>query len=141
MKEASKAAACGEVPVGAVLVRGGELLASRHDLRESTGDPTAHAEILALRDGAKKVGNWRLCECEMYVTLEPCPMCAGAMILARIKRLIYGAPNHKFGGVETHCRLLDITTFNHKVEVTSGVLSEECALPLKKFFREKRSNQ
>ncbi|HQH12036.1 MAG TPA: nucleoside deaminase, partial [Candidatus Sumerlaeota bacterium] len=103
-----------------------------------TGDPTAHAEMLALREGAKKIGDWRLADCDLYVTLEPCPMCAGAIILARIRRLVYGAPNHKSGAVQTHCRLLDIETFNHKVEVVSGVLADQSAELLKKFFAAKR---
>ena len=87
---------------------------------------------------AKKIGDWRLLGCEMYVTLEPCPMCAGALILSRIKRLVYGAPNLKAGAVETHCQLLSITEFNHRVEVTSGVLAESCAELLKQFFARKR---
>jgi tRNA(adenine34) deaminase len=136
--EAGKAFALDEIPVGAVLISGDECLARAHDMRESTGDPTAHAEILVLRDGARLIGDWRLCECDLYVTLEPCPMCAGALILARIRRLIYGAPNAKSGAVETHCNLLAIEGFNHKVEVISGVLTEPCAELLKKFFADKR---
>jgi len=138
LKEASQALTEDEVPVGAVIVQGDECLARTHDLRESTGDPTAHAEILAIRSMAQKIGDWRLDGCSLYVTLEPCPMCAGALILARVKRLIYGAPNLKSGAVESHLQLLSIPTFNHLVNVTPGILSEECAGLLKQFFQNKR---
>ncbi len=139
LKEASQAFEEDEVPVGAVIVLGDECLARTHDMRESLGDPTAHAEILAIRQAAQKIGDWRLEHCDLYVTLEPCPMCAGAMILARVRRLIYGAPNLKSGAVESHVRLLSIPTFNHLVTVKSGILSEECASLLSEFFRKKRS--
>ena len=138
LNEAAVAFAEDEIPVGAVVVFGEECLARAHDRRESTGDPTAHAELLAIREAARKIGDWRLCECELYVTLEPCPMCAGALLLARIKRLIYGAPNLKSGAIQTHCNLLSIETFNHKVEVTSGVLTDSCAALLRDYFVRKR---
>jgi tRNA(adenine34) deaminase len=138
LDEAAAAFTEDEVPVGAVLVLGEECLAKAHDIREKTGDPTSHAEILAIREASEKIGDWRLCDCELYVTLEPCPMCTGAILMSRIKRLIYGAPNFKGGAVKTHCSLLSIPTFNHKVEVRSGVLEEECADLLKKFFSRKR---
>ena len=138
LAEAGRGFALDEIPVGAAIVLGEECIARAHDMRETTGDPTAHAEMLALREGAKKIGDWRLADCDLYVTLEPCPMCAGAIILARIRRLVYGAPNHKSGAVQTQCRLLDIETFNHKVEVVSGVLADQSAELLKKFFAAKR---
>ena len=139
LKEASQALEEDEVPVGAVIVRGAECLARTYDMRESLGDPTAHAEILAIRQAAGKIGDWRLSGCNLYVTLEPCPMCAGAMILARINRLIYGAVNLKSGAVESHVQLLSIPTFNHRVTVTPGIISEECAALLSEFFRKKRN--
>ena len=138
LAEAGRAFALNEIPVGAVVVLGEECLARAHDMRESTGDPTAHAEILVIREAAKAIGDWRLCDCDLYVTLEPCPMCAGAMILARIRRLVYGAPNLKAGAVETHCHLLSLPGFNHRVETISGVLAEPCAELLKRFFSRKR---
>lgn len=138
MAVAREAPACDEIPVGAIVVKNRTCIARAHDLRHREKDPTAHAEILALRKAAEKTGDWRLEDCDLYVTLEPCPMCAGAIILSRIKRLIYGAPNHKSGAIETNCRLLDIETFNHKVEVTAGILAEESAALLKEFFKNKR---
>jgi tRNA(adenine34) deaminase len=138
LKEASHALMEDEVPVGAVIVLGDRCLARTHDRRESTGDPTAHAEILAIRQAAREIGDWRLSGCNLYVTLEPCPMCAGAMILARVKRLIYGAVNLKAGAVESHARILSVPTFNHLVMVTPGILPEECAAPLSQFFQNKR---
>jgi len=138
LREAGEAFAREEIPVGAVIVLGDECLSRASDLRETTGDPTAHAEILAIREAARKIGDWRLEGCEIFVTLEPCPMCAGAMILSRLKRLVYGAPNHKSGAIDTHCRLLEIDSFNHFVEVRSGVLEKECAELLKRFFSGRR---
>ncbi len=140
LREAERGARDGEAPVGAVVAREGTALASAHDLRQSTGDPTAHAEMLALGAAGRALGDWRLDGCDLYVTLEPCPMCAGAILLARIRRLIYGAPNCKSGAVETHCRLLDIDTFNHRVEIRSGMMAEQSAMLLKEFFAQLRSN-
>jgi len=138
LKEAGKAAAMDEIPVGAVIVLGEECLARAFDQRESTADPTNHAEMIAIREAARQIGDWRLCDCLIYVTLEPCPMCAGAILLSRIKHLVYGAINKKFGAVETHCQLLSLSNFNHKVEVTSGILSDECSELLRDFFQKKR---
>lgn len=142
LEEAVNAARLGEAPVGAVVVRDGELLARAHDLRQSQGDPTAHAEILALSAAGKLLGDWRLDGCDLFVTLEPCPMCAGAILMARIRRLVFGARSRKAGAVRSHCSLLDIGTFNHKIEVVEGVLMEEAARLLSEFFeglrREKR---
>jgi tRNA(adenine34) deaminase len=140
LTEAGEAERKNEIPVGAVIVLDDECIARGHDLRETTKDPTNHAEIISIREAAKKLGDWRLSGCSMYVTLEPCPMCAGALILARIKRLVYGAQNIKFGAVDTHCNILSIPGFNHKVEVASGVMSEACAELLSGFFQRKRSS-
>ncbi|NQU43796.1 nucleoside deaminase [bacterium] len=140
LEEARKAIERDEVPVGALVIApDGTLLGAAHDERMARRDPTAHAEILALRRAAQALGDWRLEECELVVTLEPCPMCAGALVLARIKRLVYGAASPKSGAVATHTRLLDIETFNHKVEVQSGVLAEACGKVLSEYFRGRRS--
>ncbi len=138
LREAGEAFARHEIPVGAVVVLGDECIGRGHDAREETCDPTAHAEILALREAARAIGDWRLEGADLYVTLEPCPMCAGALILSRIRRLVYGAPNHKSGAVASRCRLLDITDFNHSVEVIAGILDEECASLLSRFFTRRR---
>ena len=142
LEEARKAAAADEAPVGAVVIDpDGALVSAAHDERMALRDPTAHAEILALRRAARALGDWRLDGCDLYVTLEPCPMCAGALILARIRRLVYGAPNHKGGAVATHARLLDVETFNHRVEVEAGVLAEECGQVLTDYFRARRARE
>lgn len=138
LTEARKALSANEVPVGAVVRLGDEVIARAYDLREHSFDPTAHAELLALRQAAVRLGDWRLNECMLYTTLEPCPMCAGALILARIKCLVYGASNFKFGAVATKCKLLDCAEFNHRVEVVAGVLSEECSALMSNFFALKR---
>lgn len=129
-----------DVPVGAVVVHGGVVIASRHNERELTRDPVAHAEILALRDAARELGQWRLDECTMYVTLEPCAMCAGAAVNARLGRLVYGAHDPKAGAVNSHFNLLDSDVLNHRVEVTGGVDAAEAAELLRSFFRERRAN-
>jgi len=138
LEEAAKAAAIEEAPVGAIIVQGERVLSRAHDIRQTTGDPTAHAEILALSAAGKAIGDWRLDGCDLYVTLEPCPMCAGAAIMARIRRLVYGAPSHKAGAVATHCELLNVKTFNHSVEVVSGVMAEEATALLSEFFKRLR---
>jgi tRNA(adenine34) deaminase len=138
LAEAAAAAARGEVPVGAVIVEGDELLASAGNEREATQDPTAHAEIVAIRRAAQKRGSWRLGGATLYVTLEPCPMCAGAIVLARIARLVYGAADPKAGAVETLFRLADDPRLNHRVAITAGVAAEEAGALLKAFFRARR---
>jgi len=139
LDQARQAAAADEVPVGAIVVApDGALLAAAHDERIAAHDPTAHAEILAMRRAAQALGDWRLDDCDLYVTLEPCPMCAGAIVMARIRRLVYGAPSTKSGAFTTHTRLLDVDTFNHQVEVESGVLADECGAILADYFRAKR---
>jgi tRNA(adenine34) deaminase len=129
-----------DVPVGAVIVRNGEVIAARHNERELANDPSAHAEILAMRDAAAALGQWRLDECTMYVTLEPCAMCAGAAVNARLPRLVYGAHDPKAGAVTSHFELLDGAVLNHRVEVTGGVRATESAELLRSFFRERRAN-
>ena len=127
-----------DVPVGAVVVRAGAVIAARHNERELTGDPVAHAEVLALRDAAAAIGSWRLDDCTLVVTLEPCAMCAGAMVNARLGSLIFGATDPKAGAVTSHFHLLDGAPLNHAVGVESGVLDEECATLLRDFFRARR---
>jgi len=128
-----------DVPVGAVVVHDGQVIAARHNERELTHDPSAHAEILAMRDAARALGQWRLDECTLYVTLEPCAMCAGAAVNARLGRLVYGAHDPKAGAVTSHFGLLDSAVLNHRVEVTSGVRSHEAAELLRSFFRDRRA--
>jgi tRNA(adenine34) deaminase len=140
LEEAHTAFAEGEVPVGSVLVVGDRVIAKAHNVKELSHDPTGHAELLALKSGAGKTGNWRLSDATLYVTKEPCIMCAGAMVNARLGRLVYGCRDEKGGAVNSLYSLLSDGRLNHQVEVTSGVLEEECAEILKRFFREKRPN-
>lgn len=138
LDEAEQAYAKGEVPVGAVVVIEGVVIAAAHNLRETTFDPTAHAETLALRAAASTRGAWRLSDAVLYVTKEPCVMCAGVMINARLGKLVYGCSDPKGGAVDSLYRLLSDPRLNHRVEVVSGVLAEESALLLQRFFRERR---
>ena len=131
---AEQAALMGEVPVGAVVVVDGQVVAAAHNERETTNDPTAHAEVLALRRAAAALGSWRLVNAELYVTMEPCPMCAGALVNARLKRVVYGCDDPKAGAARTLYRLLDDPRLNHRVEVIPGVLASECAGLLRAFF-------
>ncbi len=140
LAEAALAAEEGEVPVGAVVVAEGEVIARAHNRPIATNDPTAHAEVLALR-AAGKLGNYRLPGCDLYVTLEPCAMCVGALMQARIRRLIYGAADPKGGAVVSCLRLLESSHWNHGVEVTGGVLAEESAALLQRFFALRREEQ
>ena len=140
LAEAAVALEHHDVPVGAVVIHRGEPIASRHNERELTHDPSAHAEILAMRDAARILGQWRLDECTLYVTLEPCAMCAGAAVNARLGRLVYGAHDPKAGAVTSHFGLLDSDVLNHRVQVTSGVRAVEAAELLRSFFRDRRSN-
>jgi len=134
LSEARAAAAIGEVPIGAVVVREGELLGRGHNRRETDGDPLAHAEILAIRQAATAVGGWRLSGCTLYVTLEPCAMCAGALVAARIDRLVYGPADPKAGFCGTLGNLVQDPRLNHRLEVEAGVLAEESAALLSGFF-------
>jgi tRNA(adenine34) deaminase len=138
LAEAEKALREGEVPVGAVVVLGGEVIASAHNGPVGLKDPTAHAEILALRMAAAAEGNYRLAGATLYVTIEPCLMCAGALIHARVSRLVFGAPDPKGGAVGSLYRVLEDARLNHRVDVTGGVLKEACSEILSRFFREKR---
>jgi tRNA(adenine34) deaminase len=128
----------GEVPVGALVVRGGQILAQAYNLRETLSDPTAHAERLALAWAGRSLGTWRLEDCILYVTLEPCVMCAGAIVLSRIKRLVYGAQDPKAGGCASLYRLVSDPRLNHRCEITAGVMAPACGDLLKEFFQERR---
>ena len=139
LQEAERAAGWGDVPIGSVVTRGDQVLARAGNQRERLADPTAHAEILALREAASAVGSWRLAGCIMYVTLEPCAMCAGAIVLARVDRLVFGASDPKAGFAGSLGDLVRDPRLNHRVEVTSGVLADECADVLREFFAGRRA--
>jgi tRNA(adenine34) deaminase len=141
LDEAAHALVHDDVPVGAIVVHRGLVIAARHNERELHADPVAHAEILALRDAAAHLGQWRLDECVMYVTLEPCPMCAGAVVNARLGHLVYGAHDPKAGAVTSQFDLVSGERLNHRVEVTSGVRSTESAELLRAFFRLRRTSR
>ena len=135
---ALQAEASGEAPVGAVVVAGDEIVGRGRNSSISECDPTAHAEVLALRDAAWKLGNYRLEDAALYVTLEPCVMCAGALVTARIRTLVFGARDLRFGGVRSKFRLADSDLLNHRVEVIEGVMAVECVEVLKRFFEQRR---
>jgi len=138
LEEAAAALAHGDVPVGAVVLGGGEVVARRHNERERSGDPTAHAEVLALRDAARATGSWRLEGTTMVVTLEPCPMCAGALVAARVAAVVFGAADPRAGACGSLYNLCADPRLNHAVRVTPGVRAEECALLLTRFFAARR---
>ena len=140
LEEAAQAAEVGEVPVGAVVTHRGQVIARAHNRRELDGDPTAHAEILALRDAAEQLGDWRLEGCTLYVTLEPCFMCAGAVVNARVERLVCGATDPKAGAVGSLANVPADTRLNHQPEITSGVRAEACGRILKEFFAARRGS-
>ena len=135
LKEAQKAYDQAEVPIGAVVVLNGEIIGRGHNLREKEQDATLHAEIKAIRQANQHLGSWRLEDCELFVTLEPCPMCSGAMILARMKRVVFGAFDPKAGTAGTFMNLLQDSRFNHQVEVEQGILEDECKTLLQTFFK------
>ena len=137
--EAEKAAEKGEIPVGAVIVKNGEVVAAAHNLREQKQNALSHAEIEAINIACQKLGSWRLDDCELYVTLEPCPMCTGAIINARIKTVIFGAYDSKMGCMDSVINLCDYP-FNHKVEIYGGIMEDECLLVLQNFFKNLREN-
>lgn len=139
LEEAGSAAESGEVPVGAVVVRDQRLLAKAHNLRETTGNPTAHAEILAVAEAAQAVGSWRLERCDVYVTLEPCAMCAGALVNARVRRLVFGALDPKAGFCGSLGDIVRDPRLNHRLEVVSGVKADACAHLLRDFFARLRA--
>jgi tRNA(adenine34) deaminase len=138
LAEANAAAAHGDVPIGAVVVHGGALVGRGHNRREVDQDPTAHAELLALREAAASLGRWRLDGCTLYVTLEPCTMCAGALVLARIDRLVFGADDPKAGAVGALYDIPRDPRLNHLVEVVRGVEADDCGEVLRAFFRDRR---
>ncbi|MGH9189407.1 MAG: tRNA adenosine(34) deaminase TadA [Acidimicrobiales bacterium] len=140
LAEARRALGHGDVPVGAVAVRDGEVVASRHNERELSGDPTAHAEVLALRDAAAVVGGWRLGDVTLYATLEPCPMCAGALVAARVGRLVFGATDPRAGSAGSLYNLCADPRLNHELPVTPGVLADEAATLLASFFASRRGH-
>lgn len=141
IEEAKRAGSIGEVPIGAIIVINGEIIARAHNLRETKQSSTAHAELLAIEEACNKVGSWRLENATLYVTLEPCPMCAGAIIMSRIPKIVYGATDPKAGCVGTFMNLLQDERFNHQCQIEQGVLQDECGQLLTDFFkiiREKR---
>lgn len=139
--EAEKAAILGEVPIGAVIVYQNEIIARAHNLRETTQNATTHAELLAIQQACAKIGSWRLEDMTLYVTLEPCPMCAGAILQSRIPRVVYGARDVKAGCVDSLYRLLNDPRFNHECEVTEGILADQCGGILTRFFRNLREQK
>ena len=141
IEAAHKARELNEVPIGACLIdKNGELISIAGNLTISACDPTAHAEILVLREAAAKIGNYRLTGTCLYTTIEPCAMCAGALVNARVERLVFGAHDERFGAVETLFRLCDSSSLNHRLEITSGVLAEECRALMREFFQAKRNS-
>ena len=141
LKEAKKAYEKNEVPVGAVIVKDGKVLARAHNLKETKLDTTKHAEILAIQKASKKLKSWRLLDCDMYITLEPCAMCTGAIIQSRIKKIYIGTMDKKTGAVGSVCNLLDDYTWNHKVEYETGIMQKQCEQILKDFFKELRKSK
>ena len=139
LRQAHEAAEADEVPVGAVIVHGERTIALAHNQREQLNDPTAHAEMIAITQAAEAVGDWRLENCTLYVTLEPCLMCAGAILQARIGRLVYGASDPRAGAVESLFQTMKDNRLNHQVETTAGILAEACGEILTRFFQEQRS--
>ena len=138
LSEAERAMEADEVPVGAIIVRGHQVIAAAHNQRETLADPTAHAEMIAITQAASALGDWRLTECTLFVTLEPCPMCAGAILQARIPHVVFGALDPKAGSVTSLYQLLEDRRLNHTASVTGGVLAEECGRLLSDFFAAQR---
>ncbi len=141
LKEAKKAYDLGEVPVGVVIVKDKEIIARAYNTRESTQNATNHAEIVAINEACKFLGTWRLIDCDMYVTLEPCVMCAGALILSRIRKVFFGASDPKFGSVVSITNILDIEKYNHRVIYEGGILEDKCSSLLKQFFKSLRETK
>ncbi len=140
LAEARQAGQAGEVPVGAVVVLDNQIVGRGFNQPIGSRDPAAHAEIIALREAAQRLGNYRLTEATVYVTIEPCVMCAGALVNARVKRLVYGAPEERFGAVDSLFQLCTHSSLNHRMEVASGVLADECRALLQSFFKRRRKN-
>ena len=138
LEEAAIAGAVGEIPIGAVLVVNDEIIAKGHNMRETWQDATAHAEVVVIQAACKKLKRWRLTGATLYVTIEPCPMCAGAIIMSRIDRLVYGAPDSRAGACESLFNVVNNRALNHQVKVTAGILEQECGKIVKDFMQEKR---
>ena len=138
LKEASLAASEDEVPIGCVIVKDGEIIAKAHNQRDKTNNPLGHAEVLAIKKASEILKDWQLVNCELYVTIEPCLMCAGAIIQSRIKRVIYGAPDLKGGAFGSSINVLDASNINHRPEIVKGVLESECSQIIKDYFKSKR---
>jgi tRNA(adenine34) deaminase len=141
LRQAQKACDAGEVPVGAVVVRSGKIIGRAYNQVELLKDATAHAEMLALTQAEAAVGDWRLTDCGLYVTKEPCPMCAGALVHTRIRRLVFGCTDPSAGAAGSVINLLQMPGFNHRCDIVSGVLQDECAVILQNFFRKRREEQ
>jgi tRNA(adenine34) deaminase len=138
LNEAAAAAALGEVPIGAVIVKDGAIVARAHNLRELAHDATAHAEVLAIRQAGQALGGWRLSDCTLYVTIEPCPMCAGALVQSRVDHVVFGARDPKAWADRSLPEIVQNPGLNHRMEVTDGILAEECSQVMKAFFRDRR---
>ena len=138
IKEAKKSASLDEVPVGAVIVKDNRIIARGHNLREKTNDPTSHAEIVAIRKACKKLNSWRLEDCTIYVTIEPCAMCAGTLLWTRIAKIVYGASDLKGGAIKSSFELFKVKNINHHPEIKDGVLENECGSLMSDFFKKKR---
>lgn len=138
LEQARMAYAIGEVPIGAVLVLDGRVVAQAHNMRETWHDATAHAEVIVIREACQKLGRWRLTGATLYVTIEPCPMCAGALVMSRIDRLVYGSADYKAGGVESIFNIPQNAALNHRMTVVAGVRADECAGIMRDFFRARR---
>lgn len=141
LKEAQKAAEMGEIPVGAVIVKDGEIISRGHNLTETTNDPTAHAEIIAIREASKVLGGWRLIGCDMYVTMEPCSMCAGALVWSRIEHLYIGADDPKTGACGSVFNIVQDDRLNHQIAVDRGIMAEESSQLVREFFRNLRNKR
>ena len=141
LKQAQKAFELDETPIGAVITLGGEIISKGHNRRNTEKNPLAHAEILAINEAAKQVGDWRLEDCTLYITLEPCPMCAGAIVQARIPRVVFGARSPKAGFAGSVMNILQLDTLNHQVDVVEGVMEEECSQILKEYFHNMREER
>ncbi len=141
LEQAQQAFSLGEIPVGAVIVHHGRVVGAAHNQREQLHDPTAHAEMIAITQAAEAIGNWRLTDCVLYVTLEPCPMCAGAIINARVPVVVFGAADPKAGAVQSVFRLLSDARLNHRAEIVPGILETQCSQILTHFFQQRRDEQ
>lgn len=139
LQEAEQALGLGEVPIGAIVVdAAGRIVSHGHNMRELWQDATAHAEVVAVREACKYLRRWRLSDCTLYVTVEPCPMCAGALVMSRMKRVVYGCPDAKAGAVESLFNIVNYPALNHRMAVTAGVLEDDCAAVMKRFFTVQR---